>query len=152
MCCSISCSLNFLWSWYGNLKKIPFISFATLCLWSLHFISCMHGFIFLTHEVCVLPGKTELVSMRCAAAVIFSSVYISVCLWCYFIYFSLSICHCWWCAYSNLSIWWYLWGASNKPDHIFVPLLFTIFWFTICQCQWCWKTDIFFWNIGSNFC
>jgi hypothetical protein len=127
-----------------------------LCLWSLDSISCMYEFILLMHKVCVVVEKSELVSMHCAI-VVFSSVYIGVCLGCCFIYFGLSICHCWWCAYCNLSIWWYLWGAFDnmqpwlslfcdlllhiaggafpyfKPGNISMSLLFCVFFAT---CQW----------------
>jgi hypothetical protein len=116
---------------------------------SLDSISCMYEFILLMHKVCVVVEKSELVSMHCAV-VVFSSVYIGVCLGCCFIYFGLSICHCWWCAYCNLSIWWYLWGAFDnmqpwlslfcdlllhtggafpyvKPGNISISLLFCVF-------------------------
>jgi hypothetical protein len=130
---------------------------SALCLWSLDSISCMYEFILLMYKVCVVAEKSELVSMHCAVVVVFSSVYIGVCLGCCFIYFGLSICHCWWCAYCNLSIWWYLWGAFDnmqpwlslfcdlllhiaggafpyfKPGNISMSLLFCVFFAT---CQW----------------
>jgi len=64
----------------------PVISAMICCqvqisvLWSLDFIYCMYEFILLTHNVCVLAEKSELGSMHCAAVVVFSSVYIGVCL------------------------------------------------------------------------
>jgi hypothetical protein len=130
---------------------------SALCLWSLDSISCMFEFILLMHKVCVVAEKSELVSMHCVVVVVFSLVYIGVCLGCCFIYFGLTICHCWWCAYCNLSICWYLWGAFDnmqpwlslfcdlllhiaggafpyvKPGNISMSLLFCIFFAT---CQW----------------
>jgi len=43
-------------------------------------IYCKYEFILLTHNVCVLAEKSEPGSMHCAAVVVFSSVYIGVCL------------------------------------------------------------------------
>ena len=53
---------------------------TALCLRSLDFIYCTYEFILLTHNVCVLAEKSELGSKHCAAVVVFSSVYIGVCL------------------------------------------------------------------------
>lgn len=61
-----------------------------------------------------MAEKSELVSMHCAAVVVFSSVYLAVCLWRCFIYFSLSVCHCSWCTYCDFSTWWYMSGVSGN--------------------------------------
>lgn len=84
------------WSWssYGNLKNPLYLRW-----WSLNFVSCIYGFIFLMRfKVSVLAEKFNHASMHCAAVVIFS-VHITVCLWCCLVYFSLSICHGWWSTY-----------------------------------------------------
>ena len=47
----------------------------------------MYGFILLVHKVGFRQKKSKHVSMHYAAVVIFS-VYITVCLWCCFIYFT----------------------------------------------------------------
>jgi hypothetical protein len=63
---------------------------SALCLWSLDSISCMYEFILLMHNVCLVAEKSELVSMHCSVVVVFSTLYIGVCLGCCFIYLVLS--------------------------------------------------------------
>jgi len=40
----------------------------------------MYEFILLMHKVCLVAEKSELVSMHCSVVVVFSSLYIGVCL------------------------------------------------------------------------
>jgi len=63
---------------------------SALCLWSLDSISCMYEFILLMHKVCLVAEKSELVSMHYYVVVVFSSLYIAVCLGCCFIYLVLA--------------------------------------------------------------